>query len=45
MACTVGEVAVRETGFPDDHAANDSLAPEVTVATTMGSSEEVARAS
>jgi len=41
----VGEAAVRETGFPDDHAADDSLAPEVTVATTVGSSEEVAGAS
>ena len=45
MACTVGEVAVRETGFPDDHAAADSLTPEVTVATVVGSSEEVAGAS
>ena len=36
---------MRETGFPDDHAADDSLAPEVTVATAMGSSEEVAGAS
>ena len=41
----VGEVAVRETGFPSDHAAADSLTPEVTVATAMGSSEEVAGAS
>ena len=45
MACTVGEVAVRETGFPDDRAAADSMAPEVTVATAVGSSEEVAGAS
>ena len=41
----VGEVAVRETGFLGDHAAADSLTPEVTVATAMGSSEEVAGAS
>ena len=45
LTCTVGEVAVRETGFPSDHAAADSLAPEVTVATAVGSSEEVAGAS
>ena len=36
---------MRETGFPDDHAADDSLAPKVTVATAVGSSEEVAGAS
>ena len=36
---------MRETGFPDDQAAADSVAPEVTVATVVGSSEEVARAS
>ena len=42
--CTVGEVAVRETGFLGDHAA-DLLAPKVTVATAVGSSEEVAGAS
>ena len=36
---------MRETGFPEDHAAADSVAPEVTVATTVGSFEEVARAS
>ena len=41
----VGEVAVRETGFPGDHATADSLAPEVTVATAVGSSKEVAWAS
>ena len=43
--CTVGEVAVREIGFPGDDAVADSLAPEVTVATAVGSSEEVAGAS
>ena len=36
---------MRETGFPGDHAAADSLALEVTVATAVGSSEEVAGAS
>ena len=36
---------MRETGFPGDHAAADSLAPEVTMATAVGSSEEVAGAS
>ena len=36
---------MRETGFPDDNAADDSLAPEVTVAMTVGCSEEVAGAS
>ena len=36
---------MRETGFPGDHDAADLLAPEVTVATVVGSSEEVARAS
>ena len=36
---------MRDTGLPDDHAAADSVAPEVTVATAVGSSEEVARAS
>ena len=41
----VGEVAVRETGVPGDHAAADSLALEVTVATAVGSSEEVPGAS
>ena len=45
MACTVGEVAVREIGFPDEPAAADSVAPEVTVATAVGSFEEVAGAS
>ena len=45
MACTVGEVAVRQIGFPGDHAAADSLAPEVTVAMAVGSSKEVAGAS
>ena len=36
---------MRETGFPEDHAATDSVAPEVTVSTAVGSSEEVAGAS
>ena len=36
---------MREIGFPGDHAAADSLAPEVTVAAAVGSSEEEARAS
>jgi len=43
--CTVGEVAVRETWFPSDHAAADLLAPGVTVAAVVGPSEEVAGAS
>jgi len=45
LACTVGEVAVRGTGFPDEPAAPDSMTLEVTVATAVGSSEEVAGAS
>ena len=45
LECTVGEVAVRETGFPGDHAAADLLAPGVTMAAAVGPSEEVARAS
>ena len=45
LACTVGEVAVRGTGFPDEPAAADSVALEVTVAMAVGSSEEVAGAS
>ena len=45
MACTVDEVAVRETGILGDHAAADLLAPEVPVATAVGSLEEVAGAS
>ena len=45
LECTVGEVAVREIGFPDEPAAADSVAPEVTVATAVGSFEEVAGAS
>ena len=45
LACTVGDVAVREIGFPNDHAAADSVAPEVTVATAVGSSEGVVGAS
>jgi len=36
---------VRGTGFPDEPAAADSVAPEVTVATAIGSSAEVAGAS
>ena len=36
---------MRETGFPKDYAAADSVAPEVTMATAVGSSEEVAGAS
>ena len=43
--CTVGEVAVRETGFPGDHAAADLLTPGVTVATGVDPFEEVAGAS
>ena len=41
----VGEVAVRGTGFPDEPTTADLVALEVTVATAVGSSEEVARAS
>ena len=36
---------MRETESPGDHAIADSLAPEVTVATAVGSSKEVAGAS
>ena len=36
---------MRETGFPEDHAAADSVAPEVTVAMAVGASEETAGAS
>ena len=36
---------MRETGFSDDHAAADSMAPKVIVATAVGSFEEVAGAS
>ena len=36
---------MRETGFFDDHAAADLMALKVTVATAVGSSEEVAGAS
>ena len=42
LECSVGEVAVREAGSP---AAADPVAPEVTVATAVGTSEEVAGAS
>jgi len=41
----VGEVAVRGIGFRDEPAAADSVAPEVTMAMAVGSSEEVAGAS
>ena len=41
LGCTVGKVVVR----PSDDAVADSPTPEVTVATAVGSSEEVARAS
>ena len=43
--CAVGEVAVRETGFPGDHAAADLLTPGVTVAVVVDPSEGVAGAS
>ena len=43
--CTVGEVAVRETGFPGDHTAVDLLTPVATVAMAVDPSEEVAGAS
>ena len=36
---------MRGIGFPDEPTAADSVAPEVTVATAVGSSEEVAGAS
>ena len=36
---------MRETGFSDDQAAADSVAPKVTVATAVGSSEVVVGAS
>ena len=36
---------MRGIGFPDEPAAADSVAPKVTVATAVGSSEEVAGAS
>ena len=36
---------MRETGFPDDPAAADSVALEVTVAMAVGSSKGVAKAS
>ena len=41
----VGEVAVRETGFPGDHAAADLLASGVTMAVVVDLSEEVIEAS
>ena len=43
--CTVGEVAVRETGFPGDHAAADLLTLGVTMAVVVDLSEEVIEAS
>ena len=43
--CTVGEAAVRETGFPGDHTAADLLTPGATVAMAVDPSEEVAGAS
>ena len=42
LECSVGEVAVREARSP---AAVDPVAPEVTMAMTMGTSREVAGAS
>ena len=42
LECSVGEVAVRETGSP---AAADPITPEVTVAMAVGTSEEVVGAS
>ena len=43
--CTAGEVAMRETGFPSDHAVVDLLTPRVTLAVAMGPSEGVDGAS
>ena len=43
--CTVGEVAVRETGFPSDHAATDLLTSGATVVVAVDPSKEVAGAS
>ena len=43
--CTVGEVAVRETGFPGDHAASDLLTPGATIVVGVDPSKEVAGAS
>ena len=42
LECTVGEVAVKETGSP---AAANPIALEVTVASAMGTCEEVAEVS
>jgi len=42
LGCSVGEVAVREVGSPT---AADPITSEVTVATVVGTSREVARAS
>ena len=42
LACTVDEVAMRETGFPEDQAIADSVALKLTMATAVGSSKEVA---
>ena len=38
----VGEVAVRETGFPGDHAAADLLTPRAAVSVGVDPSKEVA---
>ena len=42
MECSVGDVVVREAGYP---ATADPVAPEVTVAMVVGTSGEVAGAS
>ena len=42
MECSIGDVVMREAGSP---AAADPVAPEVTMATVVGTSGEVARAS
>ena len=43
--CTIGEAALREMGFPGDHAAAELLTPEVTVAVAVDPSKAVAGAS
>ena len=45
LECTVGEVAVREIGFPGDHTAVDLLTPGATMAVAVDPSKEVAEAS
>ena len=45
MECTVGEVVVRETGFPIEYAVADLLTPGVTLAMAVAPSEGVAEAS